>query len=281
MTINKYTDKEVLDAIRSGGPARDHALKHLLLKSDYKDLIAKVVKDAGGGDDDASIVFEDALIRLDKQVRRLDGVEQNQLVQFFEDQSKEIWSTKVYVDALVRKRVLDLVSGDRGLRKQILNAIVRRGANVEDAQDCYQNGVMLLNAQLTEGKYKGGAIKGFFFQICFNLWRNETKRKKPISIQQEEMNFTSTSDGPQHALEAKERAELLEKIFAMLGESCQKILNLKFFMVDQFSMDDIAQQMGLKSAQNASNALSKCRKRLWELLNEQAFDHTYIWKKNI
>lgn len=281
MDIEKYTDKETIDAIRSGGLVRDRVLKYLLLKSDYKNLVDKIVTEAGGNEDDASIVFEDALIRLDKLVRRLEGFEQNRLDKFFEDESKAIWSTKLYIDEAFRRRVLENISGDTTLRKQILNAIVKHGAKIEDAQDCYQNGMMQLSNQLKEGKYKGGAIKGFFYQICFNLWRNELKRKKPVSIEPEELNLASMSDGPQDALEAKERAELLEKIFAMLGESCQKILNLKFFMVDQFSMEDIAQQMGLKSAQNASNALSKCRKRLWELLDEQAFDHTYIWKKDI
>lgn len=276
-----YTEEMLVEAIRTGGSERDLALKHLYQKSDYKEIVRKTVTEAGGNDSDADMIFEDLLIEVDKLIRRREWLLQRSLPQFFEEESRQTWCSRLRANERLRGEVLGVVSSDKKLQKQIMGTIIKNGGKMEDAQDCYQNGIMLLDVQLREGKYKGGAIKGFFYQICFNLWRNESKRKKTSSLDWEEIDYSSTADSPEHMFESRERTEQLDKIFNALGESCQRILHLKFFMVDQFSMDEIAQQMGLKSAQNASNALSKCRKRLWELLNEQKYEHAYLWKKNV
>jgi predicted DNA-binding protein YlxM (UPF0122 family) len=56
-------------------------------------------------------------------------------------------------------------------------------------------------------------------------------------------------------------------------------MRLKFFVIDNFSMEEIAQQMGLKNAQIAANALSKCRKSLKELLKQHKT--SFEWIRNL
>jgi len=128
--------------------------------------------------------------------------------------------------------------------------------------------MVYLDTNIKEGKYQGGALKGYFYHICFNLWRNELKKSKAQLIEDYQAHDPVTNTDPLIELERKERALLLNRLFEELGEQCRKIINLKYLIIDQYSMGDIAGQMGFKNAQIASNALNKCRKRLWDLLQE-------------
>ena len=132
---------------------------------------------------------------------------------------------------------------------------------------------------MNEGKFRGGAVKGFFYQVCYNLWRNELKRNKTLPLPEDGTDLTISTLDPQEELERKERSRLLDALFNRLSESCQKILRLKFFIIDNYSLEEIAQQMGYKNAQIAANTLSKCRKRLWVLLEKQK--PSFEWIRNI
>lgn len=262
-----FTDQTIVKAIREGGAKREKALKHLFLSKEYLNIVGKVVADGGGEEVMALQIFEDCLILFDKEVRMLTWKEGGTILMAFELNAKRLWSEKLTESEILQKKVLHEISVDRKLKNEILAKITANSGRWEDAEDCYQNGMLLLHTQLREGKYKGGAVKGYFYQICYNLWRNELKRQKNYSLE-EEVIYHQSSDDPGRMLEEKEHRELLNRVFNMLGESCRKILHLKYFMVEQLSMDEIAQQMGLKNAQNASNTLSKCRNRLWDLLQE-------------
>ncbi len=183
------------------------------------------------------------------------------------------------VDKTTRDNILNWISRDQKLRAQIYGNIMKNSGKTEDAENCYQNSLLQLNTIMQEGKYNGGAIKGFFYQLCFNLWHNELKRSKPSSLENNISKSPILKEDPSIILEKKEKAELLNQLYQKLGETCKKLMKLKYFIIDQFSMEEIAEQMGFKNAQIASNALSKCRKKLWELLKEH--QQEISWKSSI
>ncbi len=274
----KYSDSLVIRDILAGELKRDHALKYLLLKSEYPERIKRVVEDGGGNTKQANKIVEDCLILLDKKIRRYELKETDSLAGFLENSAKQLWSQELFMNETTRGCVLSWVNKDEKLKQQIYYAVTSNSGKIEDAEDCYQNGMILLDSKMKDGKYNGGAMKGFFYQLCYNIWRNELKKSKTASLEDHTTVNPSFTEDPATVLEKKEKAKLLNQIFQELGESCQKILHLKYFIIDRFSMDDIAQKMGFKNAQIASNTLSKCRKKLWDLLqdNKQA----KLWKSN-
>lgn len=279
MNKKKYTDNEIINDILSGARKRDSALKYLLVRSNYPDLVTQVVTNGGGGSKEAKEIFSDCLISLDKKVRRYLIREDISLSVFFENEAKQLWSEELKNNKTKRDNLLNLVNKDKNLREQIYRAIMKNSGIKEDAEDCYQNGVILLDKKLREGEYNGGAINGFFYQICYNLWRNELKKSKTFSIENKEYNQPITNEDPADVMERNEQAKLLNDLFQKLGESCQKILQLKYLIIDQYSMEDIAQKMGFKNAQIASNTLSKCRKALWQLLKEHKLYPLWMKRK--
>jgi RNA polymerase sigma factor (sigma-70 family) len=279
MNNSRYTDSLIIKDILAGNLARDKALKYLLLKSDYPDNIKRVVEDGGGNSFQVEKIIEDCLVLLDRKVRRFELKAGDPLAEFFEKAAKQFWSEELLINENARKNVLNLVNKDEKLKKQIYYAVTSNSGKIEDAEDCYQNGMILLDAKMKDGKYNGGAIKGFFYQLCFNIWRNELKKSKTASLEDSNKTEPMSSDDPASVLEKKEKADLLKQLFNELGDSCQKILHLKYLIIDQYSMEKIAQLMGFKNAQIASNTLSKCRKKLWDLLQEHK--QAVQWKNNM
>jgi RNA polymerase sigma factor (sigma-70 family) len=279
MKKSKYSDNIIIKDILTGGDRRDMALKYLLLKSGYFILVHRVISDGGGEKKQAETIFEDCLIRLDKKVRRFEWQNKDTLTGFFENEARKLWCEELKLNKTSRNDVLNYINSDNKLKQQISGKIMKNSGKAEDAEDCYQNGMILLDAKLREGTYNGGAIKGFFYQLCFNLWRNELKRNKPHLLENEMLKTSVTNDDPSLIMEKKEQAKLLNLLFDKMGETCKKLMKLKYFIIDQYSMEEIAHQMGFKNAQIASNTLSKCRKKLWEMLEEHKQELS--WKSSI
>jgi len=277
MNREQFTDQQIIQAIQHGGEERNTVIRYLFDHAGYRSKAHEIVEKGGGNKVYASLAYENCLIQLDKVVRRKQYKSEN-LAQFFESMARIMWCRELISNSTARKTVLENVSSDIELQGKIRASVLSNSGSHEDAQDIYQNGLMLIDDHMKNGKFRGGAVKGFFYQVCYNLWRNELKRHKAISLPEDGLDLTVTTVDPQEELERKEKSELLKKLFDQLSESCQKIFRLKFFVMDKYSMDEIARQMGLKNAQIAANTLSKCRKHLRELLNQHKPSFEWIQK---
>ncbi len=277
MSKEHQSDQMIINTILRGGKERESTLKYLFHHRHFRETTAEIVFKAGGDHEHQETVFEACIIQLDKQIRRSLYSEKS-LLDFFQNQTRVQWCLLLQRNQPDRHKVLGKLGDDPDLKRQIRAVVMKNSGNLEDAEDCFQNGLELLDKQLTEGKYRGGAIKGFFYQTCYNLWRNELKKRRTVPMADEALHQPVELEDPLTVYESNLSRQLLDEILQRLGASCQKILNLKYFIMDQLSMDEIAVQMGLKNAQNASNTLTKCRKKLWELLVEH--EHPYLWTRN-
>lgn len=268
MYREEYTDRMLVEHILKGDLKRDQALKHLLFRSNYASQIRDIVLEGGGDKEMAGRIVEDCIILFDRKVRRFECTVNTLLDHFFREEAKRTWCGELMTNKPARDKVLSWINADDKLKRQIFGAIRQYNGRQEDAEDCYQNGYVLLDKNLLHGKYRGGAMKGYFYQLCFNLWRNEIKKMKAEPTDNENVLQPVSDEDPSQLLERKERSELLHRIFQSLNESCRKIIQLKYFIVGKLSMEEIAVKMDLKNAQNAANALSKCRKKLWELMDK-------------
>lgn len=278
MSKEQFSDQQIVLAIQQGGEEREAVLKYLFRHERYRQQTESVVEKGGGDEKYAKLVYENCLIELDKIVRRKQYSDSS-LESYFDKTSRILWCSELTSSESARGLVLNHLAKDKDLRRKIQFSVLNNSGSEEDAQDIYQNGLMLIDDHMKNGKFRGGTVKGFFYQACFNLWRNELKRKKCISLPDDGTELTVTNIDPQEVMERKERAELLKKVFNELNKRCQEVLRLRFFVIDKYSMADIARIMGLKNAQNAANALSKCRTQLRNLLMQH--ESAYQWIQNV
>ncbi|MBK7937420.1 MAG: sigma-70 family RNA polymerase sigma factor [Lewinellaceae bacterium] len=92
-TNTNQTDETLLSAIRSGGQARENALRYLYLLPGLRETVARFVLDNGGNRSDAQDVFQEAFVLLDRNLRegRFEG--KSALTTYFVAIAKWRWVT--------------------------------------------------------------------------------------------------------------------------------------------------------------------------------------------
>lgn len=152
--------------------------------------------------------------------------------------------------------------------KKIRQHIIKNNGSVEEANDIFQDTVMVLYYQVKQDKYNSNHdLDGFLFTIAKNLWINKVKRDKRVQ-------YTDTivddahSDFNDHLKEliVKERSAAMRRVFDKLDEKCRKIL--QFTIYDKLSMKEISVKMGYSNENVAKSNHYRCKQYLSKLVQE-------------
>lgn len=137
--------------------------------------------------------------------------------------------------------------------------ISRQGGSAQDAQDVFQDALVLLYEQATGGTLVlTASVSTYLLSVSRNLWRHELRRRARLP-----------REGLTDALAASlgEEAEApAEPIFAVLdyverlGEKCKSVL-LSFYYFQQ-PLAQIAERQGYGSVRSATVQKFKCLERL-------------------
>ncbi len=147
--------------------------------------------------------------------------------------------------------------------------ILSKGGNKQDAQDIFQEGLLVLCKRVKEQDFKlTSKAQTYLYSICRFLWKNELKKlnRKPKT----EMVLELSSD-EEESLEAilqkEEKIKIATQILSELGERCWRLL--KLFYYQSLRMKEIAQKMGFSSEKIARNQKYKCLERAKRKLKEK------------
>lgn len=140
------------------------------------------------------------------------------------------------------------------MRKMILS----KGGNTEDAEDIFQEALIIFCRKAKEPGFELTAqLSTYLFSICRFLWKDELKRRKPLTSFDFETGFKQAEEKEiEELLERETRAKLAEKVLNELGERCRELLLL--FYKGGFKLKDIASKMGYNSESTAKNQKYKC-----------------------
>lgn len=147
-----------------------------------------------------------------------------------------------------------------GISKHILT----RGGTREDAEDVFQDAMVVLFRKLNQPEFELSSKLGtYFFAVGKRIWlkRSSQRQKRPqLSLQPEKIDLRVEIDAE---LEQTERNRLFREKLAQLGEDCQKVLRL---FMEGVSMSEIARQMSYASDGYAKKRKFQCKKKLTELI---------------
>lgn len=133
----------------------------------------------------------------------------------------------------------------------------------QDAEDVFQEALVIIFQKLRDENFEiQCSFKTFFFSVCRYLWFRQLALRK----QQAEANAAfpdqedvfQLSDDVFHAIDDSAARRLVQKHFAKLGETCQKILQL---FATHVSMKEIAEILGV-SEKFVKKKKFECKERL-------------------
>lgn len=158
--------------------------------------------------------------------------------------------------------------------KSIIQTLVKNGASLEDAQNCFQDALLKFVYQIRAGKVQyqsPSKLKGFVYKITWHLFlllqkeRNKTKETE-VSI-----------EAANHLIEQEEQNKRINQqtlAWKALGETpqpCQGIL--KDTIVKGIKAKYLLEKYGYKNANSFKDRKSRCLKQLRKRLNKLLSKH--------
>jgi RNA polymerase sigma factor (sigma-70 family) len=141
--------------------------------------------------------------------------------------------------------------------------IRKNSGNQQDAEDVFQETIMVFVDLVQRGKFRGeSSIKTFLYAIARNLWLNAMKKRNRMFIRDTgsyEISDDQATDLQQAIIKSESKRAVLDFI-GQLGETCKKVL-ISYYYEDR-SMKEICEQMRYESEQVVRNQKYKCMKKL-------------------
>lgn len=150
----------------------------------------------------------------------------------------------------------------------IANHITRNSGSEEEAQDIFQEGIVVLWEKIVQDRLSlTSSIGIYLFKVCENLWLKELRKKKNFpqdKLQAHEEIIDDVSSTEDEEIELNRRQQIVQQCMSELTETCRAIIH--YFYFDRLSMKEIALKLGLKNEDVSKNIKSKCLKKLRELV---------------
>ena len=154
---------------------------------------------------------------------------------------------------------------DKPLQK-IRKYILSNNGNRDDANDIFQDAVVILFNQVKKNKYNESyEVDGFLYTVARNLWIDKMRREKKI-VMKDLIHETDPSDFNDHLkdLIVKEKSAALREVFERLDEKCRKIL--LYVIYEKLNMKEISEKMGYNNENVAKSNHYRCKQYLAKMV---------------
>jgi len=168
-----------------------------------------------------------------------------------------------------RLQALRRLYEDDTLQVRISQHVRQNGGNLQDAEDIFHDGLVIFDRKVREGAIQDDAnLAGYIYSVCRFLWRNRHRKTDRIDLTADQVDHGDhlAADRADFALLAQETRDMIDQVLRQLGDRCWQIMQL---WKQDFSMDEIATQLGLSSSAMAKKNKYRCYQRLLKLLDKQ------------
>ncbi|MCO6491726.1 MAG: sigma-70 family RNA polymerase sigma factor [Phaeodactylibacter sp.] len=159
-------------------------------------------------------------------------------------------------------------SGIRGMATQFL---ARQGASATDADEIFQEALIVLFNNIQKGQFRGeSSISTYFISICKRLYWKSRKKNDYLGLSVEDgllpdEEIPSREEVIMKQEIRKEISSLVGQLIGKLGGKCRVALEL--YMLS-YPMERIAQDLNYANTQSAKDRVRRCREQLRGLVLE-------------
>ena len=152
---------------------------------------------------------------------------------------------------------------------RVSNYILKTGGTLEDAQDVFQDAIMIVydKAQVADFKLTV-QFYTYLFAICKQLWWRKKKKKSYSEITTDDFEgYNLIEESFEATIISNEKHHLYQQCLQQISAICRKILALAS---NQIPMADIAKEMGFKSEGYARIRKLRCKNKLVEIIKSDS-----------
>ncbi len=164
----------------------------------------------------------------------------------------------------VREKTLEQIYKDEKLRKTVAAHVLHNGGTPQDAEDVFQDTLVLFDRQIRDDKFQGQSSWATYF-VGIAKWRWVSLRRK-FGRDSFELKI-EYHDSPVESVEARviegEKRTVIDAVLSQIGTRCQQVLT---YYKLSYSMEEIAELMNLSSPEMAKKVAYECRKKFKEFV---------------
>lgn len=163
-----------------------------------------------------------------------------------------------------RRQGLKRIYDDAEVRRKLAQWVQEHGGSKEEAEEVFQDALVIFDRNVRLGKFEGtGTWQGYFFGIARHAWLERCRRRKLPVTELLPAHLTEEAESFEHRFMEEERKTILRQALEAMGGRCKHILALYKISI---SYEEIAQQLGMSSADMAKKECYRCRQRFRNFL---------------
>jgi RNA polymerase sigma factor (sigma-70 family) len=170
-------------------------------------------------------------------------------------------------------KILDLIYTE--FYPQLKGFILRNQGTEEDAQDVYQDAVLVIYQKLQQANLAMNcSFNTYLYSVGRLLWLKQLERRRLLSYVANEVFEDLDLDGDLLLIDrANERYKLYQDHFNQLSYNCQKILEM---FLAKIPVKDITRILGYKSDQYTKKRKHQCKEKLIKnIKNDSRFNELF------
>ena len=147
----------------------------------------------------------------------------------------------------------------------VVGHVLKNGGNKQDGEDLAQATLIILDRNIRFNKFKReSALKTYFLSIAKLQWLKKLRDRKPLDELKNE-DYETVEVNVEESYINEEKKGYLMKALEQIGTRCKKILMLQQL---DYSLEEIAQELGFSSALMAKKEAYRCRMRFRKFLKQ-------------
>lgn len=155
-------------------------------------------------------------------------------------------------------------------RPKVVGFVMRYGGNREDAEDLYQEVLLIFYGKVMKGELtiENCNIGGFIVGVAQKRWYSEAKKGATRNKyhQKSYEGFDPLEHGRVDEIVNEEKQNMAQQVLESVGEKCRDILKLVVY--DSLSMKEIAEELGYNGEDVVKSIHYRCKKKLKEKFGE-------------
>lgn len=185
----------------------------------------------------------------------------------FKDDQDILEALRSQTPAAVNAALKHLLQSEK-LRGFVRQQILGLGGAEADVREFLHQAILAFYNQVEDNKYNPAlsSISTYIVKIAaqkFYTQRRSEGRRTAMYDRSVDAGVTETVTDPEAEMNQQHRKTVLDQVLSNIGDKCKQLLQLYGF---QYSMAEIAEKIGYKSADVAKMAVQDCRKKLQQLL---------------
>lgn len=185
----------------------------------------------------------------------------------FKDDQDILEALRSQTPAQVNAALKHLLQSEK-LRSFVRQQVFALGGNDTDAREALHQAILAFYNQVEDQKYDPtlSRISTYVVKIAaqkFYTQRRSEGRRAAMHDRSVDIGAMETMTDPETEMNQQHRKTVLNQVLSNIGDKCKQLLQLYGF---QYSMAEIAEKIGYKSADVAKMAVQDCRKKMHQLL---------------